>query len=144
MVIFLFVALFLIASFSFVQYFIRWGQNIYTYHAFNGRYWDIGNYLESLPLETEKYVIINAWGILVKGIQMPAQTVMFATNTYTESAQKNKNIIYLLPEEIESINCSGSCVIVSLQNNSSLRETIKEQIPGLSLIINPGIEILIK
>jgi 4-amino-4-deoxy-L-arabinose transferase-like glycosyltransferase len=134
LVILLLVFFLLLTAHSFAQYFLKWGESIYTYHAFNGRYWDIGKYLKSLPAETPKYVIVNAGGVMVKGIPMPAQTVMFAA----------KKINYLLPEKIDSIKCLDSCVIITLESDAFLREKIKQKIPELQLDIKPGIEVLIK
>ena len=55
-------------------------------------YVEIGNYLNSLPKETPKYVIVNAAGVDVRGIPMPIQTVMFITKTYLPKWQKEKNL----------------------------------------------------
>ncbi len=132
----LFIFLFALTVNSFNQYFINWGQNYNTYNSFNGRYWDIGKYLQTLPDNVEKYVVVNTYGVLVDGIPMPAQTVMFATT--------NKNINYLLPEEINSIKCDKSCIIATLEPDGFLREKIKNQVPGLNIITKPGFEALIK
>lgn len=135
LIILLFAFFLVLAGQSYAKYFIRWGHHIYTYNSFNGRYWDIGNYLDKLPPETKKYVIVNAGGVLVGGIPMPAQTVMFATNTYVE---------YVLPEEMKTLNCPESCIIVSLENDALMREKIKEQVSDLTLKIEPSFEFLIK
>jgi len=129
---------------SYVQYFVRWGHHIYTYHSFNGRYWDIGDYLESLPQDTQKYVIVNAGGVLARGIPMPAQTIMFATDTYAEKNREEKNIKYIMPYEIDSIECPGACAIVTMETDALLRESIKNLVPGLSLTTEPQFEILVK
>lgn len=124
--------------------FCQVSPHIYTYHSHNGRYLDIGNYLDKLAPDIKKYVIVNVCGVLVKDIPMPAQTVMFATNSYTENGQKEKNTGYILPEEISSMECPQSCVVVSLENDALMREEIKKQVPGLTLKIEPGFEILVK
>ncbi|MFC1625338.1 ArnT family glycosyltransferase [Patescibacteria group bacterium] len=97
------------------QYFQKWAQSTHTYHAFTGKYWDLGQELKTLPSSmTKKYVIVNVDGVLVNGVPMPAQTVMFSTNN-------DPDIIYILPEEVDSIrqpaNCPpDSCIIIKLNN----------------------------
>lgn len=81
---------------TFNQYFLRWAKRPESYDAFAGRYTEIANYLNSLPKEPPKYVIVNAAGVQVRGIPMPAQTVMFLTDTFLPEKQKEKNIFYLL------------------------------------------------
>jgi len=148
LVLLLFIFFTLIFSHTFVQYFQRWGTNINTYHAFNGRYYDIGKYLDNLPTQTQKYVIVNATGVKVpstgsgQAIPMPAQTIMFVTNSYSEIKQRAKRITYLLPDKINEISCSKGCVIITLDTDGALREKIKNKIPGLKLNIEPGIEVL--
>ena len=53
----------------------------------------------------------NGRGIPVKGIPMPAQTVMFITNTYQEKNQNEKNIFYITPDK-ESEIPFGSLIFV--------------------------------
>jgi 4-amino-4-deoxy-L-arabinose transferase-like glycosyltransferase len=144
LVILLFILFIAIAANTFTKYFISWGRNIHTYHAFNGRYFDIGKYFNQLSQDTPKYVIVNASGVLARGIPMPAQTVMFATNTYTEKRQEEMNITYLLPTQIDSIECNDSCVISTLEIDGLLRDKIKNEVKDLQLIISPSIEILKK
>jgi hypothetical protein len=71
--------------------------------AFNADYLAIGRELNALPAATPKYVVVDATGVLVRGIPMPAQTVMFITDTFQPEDQVAKNIHYLLPDEESSI-----------------------------------------
>ncbi len=128
----------------YVKYFIRWASRPNVYDAFSGRYWDIGTYLEKLPDDVKKYVIANVDGVLAGGIPMPAQTIMFATDTYPEQNREEKNIEYISPFQISSIACPGACAIVSMETDPFLREEVKKQIPNLTLDTTPGFEILIK
>ena len=59
----------------------------------------MGRELNALPKELPKYVIVEANGVNVRGISMPAQTVMFITDTFTSKKQKEKNIFYVLPAQ---------------------------------------------
>ena len=100
--------------------------------------------MNDLPDDVEKYVIVNAGGTDVRGIPMPAQTVMFLTASFTENGKKSKNIKYLLPDEVDKINCQNSCVIVMLKNDTKLRGYLKIKIPGLKLTTDPDFPVLIK
>lgn len=113
--------LFLVAMgvFEFNKYFILWAKNPEVKNAFSKNYVDIGNYLNSLPLEIQKYVIVNVSGVPVpwpNGIPMPAQTVMFVENTKYSSPQSN----YLLPEELEKINIEKETIIVPMKPDNEL------------------------
>ncbi len=78
-------------------YFLEWGQNQNVKDAFSQNYVDLGNELNSLPQNAMKYIIVGTGGTDVRGIPMPAQTVMFITDTFTFKKQAEKNIHYLLP-----------------------------------------------
>jgi hypothetical protein len=84
------------------DYFIRWPNNTNTYFAFSTDLWNLGKYLDGLPEDAHKYIIVNASGTEVRGIPMPAQTVMFATNTFAVS-QHERNFTYLKPDQIDRI-----------------------------------------
>jgi len=115
----IFIFLAAIAIQSYWQYFYRWAPNINTYHAFSGNYKALGEWLNAQPRDLLKYVIINAEGVKARGWPMPAQTVMFITDTFSSKKQKAKNIIYLLPKEKDKIICprEKKCVIIALEND---------------------------
>lgn len=144
LILFLFLIFLAVTANCFSRYFFTWANDAHTYNAFSGRYLKIGNYLNGLSAETEKYVIVNAGGVTVKNIPMPSQTTMFITDTYSTAKQKAKKITYLLPEEIEKIKCRNSCVIFTLETDTHLREEIKQRVPGLKFSITPEMEMLYK
>ncbi|MDO8443155.1 MAG: glycosyltransferase family 39 protein [bacterium] len=78
-------------------YFVQWGNNPNVEYGFRQSYVDIGEMLNTLPKETMKYVVVEKSDVMVRGIPMPAQTVMFITDTFTIKKQAEKNIHYLLP-----------------------------------------------
>lgn len=84
-------------------YFLEWGQNPIVKDAFDQSYVDLGTSLNSLPQDIIKYVVVNTGGVDVRGIPVPAQTVMFITDTFTIKKQVEKNIHYILPEEEKDI-----------------------------------------
>jgi 4-amino-4-deoxy-L-arabinose transferase-like glycosyltransferase len=93
----------LLAFEAYRTYFIVWANNPNVPEAFNADYLAIGRELNALPAATPKYVVVDATGVLVRGIPMPAQTVMFITDTFQPEDQVAKNIHYLLPDEESSI-----------------------------------------
>ncbi len=95
-------------------YFIRWAKNQNTAGAFAANYVEIGRQLNALPANQPKYVIVNAGGTDVRGFPMPAQTVMFITDTFTPVRQEVKNIHYLLPDQIEKVDIPESAFVVPL------------------------------
>lgn len=83
------------------NYFLRWAQHPQTHAAFSANLLHIGQFLNSLPPDIQKYVIVNIPGVDVRGIPMPAQTVMFATDTFREEERVRKNITYLVPAGVQ-------------------------------------------
>ena len=84
------------------KYFIQWANQPVVYDSFNGHYTEIANEINRLPQSVKKYVIVEADGVRVNGIPMPAQPVMFITNTFTSAKQQTKNVFYLLPGQPEA------------------------------------------
>lgn len=88
---------------AYVSYFITWAKNPNVYWAFNENYVEVGNRINALPTSTPKYVVVTAGGVLARGIPVPAETVMFVTNSFTTSTQLATHISYLLPNETSTI-----------------------------------------
>ncbi len=87
----------------FGTYFTRWANNPNVQGAFAADYVAIGREINRLPQETPKYIIVEAGGVGVRGVPMPAQTVMFITDSFLPETQKLKNIRYILPSESHNI-----------------------------------------
>jgi len=114
-------ALMMIPLASYRDYFLRWAINSNTYFSFSADVWNLGEYLDNLPPNLIKYVVVNQSGESVRGIPMPAQTVMFATETFDEYTRQAKNIIYILPENIEDIKRpAGREMIIGFLNGKDL------------------------
>jgi 4-amino-4-deoxy-L-arabinose transferase-like glycosyltransferase len=110
-----------LATFSFLAlltfeayntYFVLWARNPNLPDAFNADYVSLGRELNALPSSTPKYVVIEAPGFLSRGIPVPAQTVMFITDSFSADAQAAKNIHYLLPADQASIPPGASVFYV--------------------------------
>lgn len=116
------------------NYFIRWAERPLTYSAFSTDLLHVGEYLQALPADTQKYVIVNLSGTEVRGIPMPAQTVMFLTDSFGEEQQRKKNIRYLLPQEIDSIAAAPEkkVVIVFLSPDRALVGKMQKKFPALN------------
>jgi hypothetical protein len=61
-----------------------------------------------------KYVVVNTGGVAVRGIPMPAQTIIFITDTFTPEKQKEKNMHYILPSQEDQIK-DGDAVVFYLE-----------------------------
>lgn len=93
-------------------YFVSWGRNPNVQGAFAADYAAIAEQINSLPRSEMKYVAVEAGGTTVavtdpegrtKQIPMPAQTVMFLTQSFTAKEQAERNIRYILPPEEGSV-----------------------------------------
>lgn len=100
--------LIIVAGFGYYDYFIAWAGNPNVPGAFAANYAQIGNQINSLPNATPKYVIVSAGGVIAEGWPVPAETVMFITDSFTPQAQSAHNIRYLLPNETNNIPAGTS------------------------------------
>ena len=97
------------------KYFNQWAKNPNTAMAFNQNYVEVGKKLNSMPREIKKYVLVNTGGVLVNGIPMPAQTVMFVTDTYTPEKQLAKRIFYLTEEQYNKGEYDKKGIVIPLE-----------------------------
>ncbi len=143
LVVLLFVFFIATAIMTFNKYFLLWASSPHTAGDFAKNYTELGNYLRYSPQDIKKYVIINAEGVDVRGIPMPSQTVMFLTDTFLPEKQKEKNIFYILPQNLNDfINTAKNeekLQIFMLEIDPFLRQKISADIPGLFTYENAGI-----
>lgn len=102
----------LIVANAYTNYFVLWGKNPEVARAFTAEYSAIAYRINSLPRETPKYVIVEAGGVLVNGIPMPAEPVMFLTDTFRPEEQREKNVFYVLPGEREKVPAEALTFVV--------------------------------
>jgi hypothetical protein len=88
---------------AYVEYFVLWVPNQNTKDAFAASYVDLAQQINAAPKNTAKYIVVDAGGVPVNGIPMPAQTVMFLTKSYTLKEQQESNIHYVLPNQESEI-----------------------------------------
>ncbi len=89
------------------RYFNIWADAPETAAAFDQNYADVANTINSLPISTKKYVIVSAQGFYAYGLPVPAETVMFLTDTPTPELQKAKNVYYLTPDQVRGYHFAG-------------------------------------
>jgi len=113
---------------EFQKYFLCWAENPEVENAFSSDYVKMGNYLNSLSPEIQKYVIVNRPGVPVPwpdGIPMPAQTIMFIENTKYGSPQSN----YLLPKDLDKIKIEKDTIILPMKYEKDLFEDLQKRFP---------------
>jgi 4-amino-4-deoxy-L-arabinose transferase-like glycosyltransferase len=121
--------LFSLAFAEFEKYFYQWGKNPEVKNAFAKDLFDIGNYLNSLPNNVNKYVIVNLNGVGVpypNGTPMPAQTPIFIERTM----YGNPRATYLTPDKISEIKTTGETIIIPLSYDENLFVKLLEIFPG--------------
>jgi hypothetical protein len=87
------------------QYFVIWARDPNVAAAFDAGYVALGNRINALPKETEKYVVVTG-GILDYGIPSVAESVLYVTHSFVPDAAAQKHvghIHFLLPNEIDRI-----------------------------------------
>ncbi|MDP3727607.1 MAG: hypothetical protein Q8R35_03135 [bacterium] len=121
------------------SYFIRFVYAPETAGAFSADLWETGQYLGKLPDDVQKFVIVNLSGEDIRGVPAPAQTVMFASDTFDGERRRERNVTYVRRiEDIRidpaksGIDNSAKIAIMPLHpNDRGLIAAIRERFPGL-------------
>ncbi len=96
------------------RYFVDWAQSPVVADEFTARYVHIAQRILELPPATLKYVVVRKGDILVHGVPMSSQTVMYLTDTWMPAQQKAKNIYYLSPEQFTQHQYPRGAVVFDL------------------------------
>ena len=96
------------------RYFVRWGQHPAVADEFTARYTDVADRLTALPPATLKYVVVTKGDVLVRGVPMSAQTVMFLTDTWLPEQQREKNIYYLTEQQFKEQKFPRGAIVIQL------------------------------
>ncbi len=127
---------------QFDKYFFDWSKREEVEHAFSKKYVSLGRYLNSLPENYEKTVIVNAGGVPVPypdGIPMPAQTPIFIERA--ENIQTRSN--YILPDTAETIKISKRpLAIVLMDPKKELFDKLVPRFPEAEQIKDQGFWVL--
>lgn len=116
---------------EFNKYFLDWAKRPEVRGEFTQRYVDIAQYLNNLPPDINKYIIVNEGGVPVpfpNGIPMSAQTVIFLTHNTLK-------VSYLLPESgsFAPINKPGSNVFIPLRKDEQIFQELKTIFPEATI-----------
>ena len=84
-------------------FFVTWAKDPHLPAAFGADYVETARQIQALPDDVPKYVVIEARGMAVRGIPVPAQTVIFLTDTFSDDDREKKNLIFLTPRMAEQI-----------------------------------------
>ncbi len=129
-----------VASETFNQYFFRWAGNPRVADAFNENYVQLGEYLNSLPKDLPKYIIMNCDGNMFCDNPYQSPVIMFITKTYIPDWRVKNNIFYINPAQMNSFvdetNKKEHLVITMLNVDPFLRTYLKEKIPNLNINSN--------
>jgi hypothetical protein len=122
----IFVSLFFLFAISFAEfnkYFFFWAKNPEVEKAFTKDYYEIGNFLNSLPSEIQKYVIVNEPGHPLYGISIPAQTPIFIERTKYGKTRAT----YLKFEDLDQIKINNQkTIIIPLYDGKTFEELYKK------------------
>ncbi len=83
--------------------FVLWAKDPHLSAFFGADYVKTGKEINALPDETQKFVVVEARGMTVHGVPMPAQTVMFLTDTYSGENREKKNLSYISSREAKEV-----------------------------------------
>lgn len=109
---------------SYQHYFNLWANNPNTYGAFATDLSHIGQYLRDKPADVTSYVVVNLNGTEVRGIPMPAQPIMFITDTFRASEQMRQHIFYLRTDQLDQIRAEKGQKIMIMFLNGDDRKTV--------------------
>lgn len=108
------------------KYFNEWAKREEVKDAFSENLVNIGNYLNSLSDEIQKYVIVNEFNIPLYGISIPAQAPIFI-----ESIKFGKpRAIYLKAEELDKIKISQNKTVIIPLYDGKLSSELKKRFPN--------------
>lgn len=127
--IFFFLLIFFVGYSEYDKYFMDWARNPIVKDAFTQRFVDEGKYLNSLPTDSKKYVIVNAPGVPVpwpSGLPTPAQTTIFIERT----AFGEPRTIYLKINELDKISPEKETFIIPMNPDKKLFDKLNELYPS--------------
>ncbi len=102
-------------------YFVVWGDKLEVRANFEQRLVDIGNYLNSLPPDTKKIVVVNENGSIIKNVSIQAQPIMFLN--YADIS-----VAYITGENISALadNLENTIIIPTKTDNEIINKLIQK------------------
>ncbi|MDO8522823.1 MAG: glycosyltransferase family 39 protein [bacterium] len=130
---------------AFNQYFMRWVGEANVYDSFLGNETKIAHWLNDAPKNVKKYVVTDSIDTIdLTGRPLSFMPVIFITNTYFDSKQKEKNIYYLGKNEFDKIDCPTHCAIIPVESGPTIYTIIRQKVPGLIMSASNGFVVLTK
>jgi hypothetical protein len=96
------------------RYFVQWAQNPAVADEFTARYLTVAQRLKSLPPATLKYVVLTKGDVLVRGMPMSGQTVMYLTDTWMPDQQRASNIYYITKAQFDQKQYPKNAFVIQL------------------------------
>ncbi len=125
-------AIALIPVSTYYVYFNQFAEGKDTYGAFSLDLWHEGQFLASLPVETQKIVVVNLSGDDIRGVPAPAQTIMFATNSFGLEERKAKHITYVTSADAISFDPTRKVMIVFMNGaDKNMVASVRARFPDL-------------
>lgn len=112
-----FALLILMASFSFLLYFVFWANSPQLEDSFTKRFTDVGNELNALPVEARKYVIKNEG-------DLPTEVPKFIQRT----AGRNESF-YIQPWEIQFTDFQPGDFVFTMNKEIHFLDYVRETFP---------------
>ncbi|MDA1334763.1 MAG: glycosyltransferase family 39 protein [bacterium] len=132
--------LFAIFLWNFDLYFQRWSIRPEVKLAFNREEHRIALFLNELPEELPKYVLLDLDDTVDRtGRPMSIQPILFVTDTYLPHAEGHKNIHYITPLDVPNIDCQEDCIVIPPKNTIQSMNHLKEFFPSMNLQKTEGI-----
>ena len=91
-----------LAANTYDVYFNQWSIRPEVYAAFSTRDWNIAKYLNALPDEIDKYIVIDGERLDSRIVTISSQPILFGTNTFLNEARARKNFHYVSPENLNA------------------------------------------
>lgn len=119
---------------AYTDYFVRFASNEATYGAFAADLWHAGKYLAAQPPQIKKFVIVNLAGDDIRGVPAPAQTVMFATDSFDAAKRSGQNIFYVRRPEDIAFNPGDKVIILPMNpRDDSTISALRARYPTLKV-----------
>ncbi|HEY4477178.1 MAG TPA: glycosyltransferase family 39 protein [Candidatus Paceibacterota bacterium] len=123
-----------IAVYTFNSYFQIWAVKDTTARAFEEHLYRYGVFLDKLPDDVPKYIVTDDGDRIDRtGTPMAIQPILFATRTYMPKPEGARNIHYLNIKDVNTIKCEKECFIIPIGHVPSIMDTVRAQIPSITL-----------
>jgi len=115
-----------VAGLEFEKYFIEWAKNSEVKSAFTDKYNNIGWFMNSLPEDTLKYVVVNRAEEPLYGISIPGQVPMFVERIGFGHLRSD----YIRAEELDKVQIiSGRQTIIAPLYDGKIMDDLKQKFP---------------